>query len=291
MRVLVTGSSGHVGGAIAARLRTDGHTVIGVSRHRGSAAVSDHVEIDISDPDAVGRLSKAVEPCTAIVHAAASLSHDPDAPSVSLTNCWGSQAMLAVGRAWGVESFVYLSSIGVIGLPVELPITEDHPVAPRSAYHASKRFGEHLVQIAQSDGMSAVSLRLTAPVGAGMPRGRILSVFVERARRGEALVVLGQGTRQQNYVDVRDIATAVVQCLDARATGILNIGGPSSVSNVELAQTCIEVLNSSSEVQFSGLDSEEGATWDVSTSRAASSIGYSPRYRVADAILSIGSEM
>lgn len=134
MRVLVTGSSGHVGGAIAARLRSDGHTVIGVSRHRGSTAVNDHIEIDISDPDVVGRLSTAVEPCGAIVHAAATLSHDPDASAVSLTNCWGSQAMLAVGRAWGVENFVYLSSIGVIGLPVELPITEDHPVAPRSTY-------------------------------------------------------------------------------------------------------------------------------------------------------------
>ncbi len=197
--------------------------------------------------------------------------------------------MLAIGRAWGVESFVYLSSIGVIGQPVEAPITEDHPVAPRSAYHASKRFGEHLMQIAQLGGMGTVSLRLTAPVGAGMPPGRILSVFVDRARRGEALVVLGRGTRRQNYVDVRDVAAAVAQCLECSPTGILNIGGSSSVSNVELARTCVEVLRSSSEIQFSGEDSEEGARWDVSTSAAASSIGYSARYGIEDTILSIGS--
>ena len=121
------------------------------------------------------------------------------------------------------------------------------------------------MRLAEGSGRRAASLRLTSPSGPGTPENRILSVFVSRAVAGTPLQVLGQGTRKQNYVDVRDVAVAVETCLTKQASGIYNIAAAESISNYELAQTCIDELRSSSSVDFVGRpDPEEGTVWDVS---------------------------
>ncbi len=288
MRVLVTGSTGFVGSDIAARLREEGHTVVGASRR---SATNGDVSVDLRDVDVVRKILEGVEPCGAIVHAAASLNTDPDASSISLANCWGTQAVLAVARAWSVARVVYISSIGVIGSPVTVPITEDHPTVPTTTYHASKLFGEYLVRILATEGIPAASLRISSPVGQAMPGRRIFSVFVERAMRCEELVITGRGTRRQNFVDTRDVSGAVIQCIERGSSGTFNIGGPAGVSNVELARTCVDVLGSSSLIRFSGADPADGSSWDVSWERAAQTFGYLPKYSLAESIRSIAGHI
>jgi nucleoside-diphosphate-sugar epimerase len=290
MRILVTGSTGQVGRAVAAHLRTNGHSVVGLSRNGPSEFDAEHAMIDIADPAAVELITAATEPCQAIVHAAASLDFGPDARSVSAVNCWGTQAMLAVARIWGAQAFVFVSTISVIGLPCYTPITEDHPAKPIRAYQASKLFGEYLTSIAADGGMNAMSLRLTAPVGAGTPKNRIMRVFVEKAARDEPLVLVGRGTRQQNFVDVRDVASAVELCLGSLPTGVMNIAGDRAVSNADLAKTCVRVLESSSTIGFAGDDEEEGLEWHVSIARAQSLIGFHPQHGIESSIRAIAAE-
>ena len=70
---VVTGGSGAIGGAIAARLAPD-HTVVALDRH-GDVAV------DLSDPDAVRRAAGHVLDrygrCDVLVHAAAMVAFGP----------------------------------------------------------------------------------------------------------------------------------------------------------------------------------------------------------------------
>jgi UDP-glucose 4-epimerase len=294
VRILVTGSSGHVGGAIAEHLMQEGHEVIGLSRRvtKRNRLLSGAVAADIGQPDLIGSLDVERLRCEAVVHAAAALDKDPHALSISLTNGVGTQQVLELAARWQVSSFVYLSSVPVIGRPRQLPIDEAHPTDPVTAYHASKLYGEHLVGVAALSGMPAVSLRLTAPVGPGMPDGRILSVFVRRALAGEALELAGEGTRLQDYVDVRDIARAAQASLERRATGVLNIGSGRPVSNLELAQRCVAAVGSRSEVRLSGVpDPEEGLRWEVSIARAAEVIDYSPRQSIDDSINAVADDI
>jgi UDP-glucose 4-epimerase len=200
--------------------------------------------------------------------------------------------MLALAARWQVSSFVYLSSVPVIGLPRELPITEEHPVQPPTAYHASKLFGEHLCSVARAAGTPTVGLRLTAPVGPGMPDGRILPVFVRRALAGEPLELAGEGTRGQDYVDVRDIAAAVEAAIEAEPSGVLNIASGTCTTNLELAHSCVEVLGSASDVLLSGRpDPEDGVRWEVSIERAAASIDYRPSHSLKDSITAVAEEL
>ena len=289
MRVLVTGSSGHVGNAVATHLTKAGLEVVGLSRRPGDPAASiEHVQADIGSETVADRLSRQIRPCHGVVHAAASLEREPDAAAVPLTNCLGTQQMLKLASLWDARSFVYISGIAVIGSPRYHPITEDHPTDPPTAYHASKLFGEHLVRLATSKELAAASLQLTAPVGLGTPGGRILPVFVRRALANEPLRIAGCGTRRQNYVDVRDVATAVELCLRKSVAGLFHIASNESISNLDLARTCIRVLNSASVIEFSGEpDAEEGIVWDVSIARAAERFGYRPQFTIEDSIRSL----
>ena len=293
MRVLLTGASGHVGSAIATALADRGHEVVGVGRHltKGNRRLAGALVADLGRPGAVAALAAGQPRCDAIVHAAASLDKDNSSPALALTNGLGTQQLLKLAADWEVSAFVYISGVTVVGRPVQLPITEDHPTAPLSAYHASKLFGEHLVAIAGGAGMATVSLRLSAPVGPGMPAGRILSVFVQRAVAGEPLKVAGEGGRRQDYVDVRDVAAAVADALDQRPTGVLNIAAGRSVSNRELARLCVETLASTSEIVPSGVpDPEESLRWEIAIDRAEQTIGYRPRHSLEDSIVVVADE-
>lgn len=284
MRVLVTGTSGHLGGVIGTRLLEGDHEVIGISRrlNRSARTLSRALSLDLGSAGAAEAIEAAVPRCDVIVHAASAIEPDPYAPAITLTNGLGTQQLLSLASSWRVESFVYLSSVPVIGRPQTTPVTEAHPAQPRSAYHASKLFGEHLVRVSDVPG---VSLRLTAPVGPGMSDRRVLPVFVRRAIDGQPLEVAGEGTRAQDYVDARDVASAVEAAIERRASGLFNIAAGRCIANLALAQLCVDVLDSSSGVQLSGTpDPEEGVRWEVSVTRAEEVLGYRPAHPLEDSI-------
>jgi nucleoside-diphosphate-sugar epimerase len=293
VRILVTGSSGQVGAAIAARLLAAGHEVVGLGRRltKGNRQLSGALAVDLGRVGVAKALATRQRRCDAIVHAAASLERDPFAPDVSLTNCLGTQQIVELATRWQVASFVYISSLPVIGLPSSSPVTEEHPVCPLTSYHASKLYGEQLVGLAEREGIPSVSLRLTAPAGPGTPDGRIMTAFVRRALDGQPLLVAGKGTRGQDYVDVRDVAEAVMACIERTTRGLLNIGSGQCVTNLELARRCIEALGSTSEIRMTGsADPEDDVRWVVSIDRARSVIGYSPGRTLDESIAVIAQE-
>ena len=287
MKILVTGSSGFIGRAVVEHLIASGHEVIGLHAHAKTITSALHRDLvaDIASTEEIALLSKEIEPCDAIVHTAASLDMGLHSTDVSRVNCIGLQNVLWLASQWIGNQFIFLSSVPVIGIPRIFPITEDHPVEPLTAYHASKLFGEQIVRLAEKQGINTVSLRLSAPVGPGMPKNRLLSVFVRRALNGEPLEISGQGTRKQNYIDTRDIAKATELCLQGNVSGVFNIAASRSISNIDLAKLCIARCDSSSATLFNGrADSEEGYTWDISIEKAKTALGFVPKFDIDDAI-------
>lgn len=286
MRVLVTGASGHVGGAVARLLVESGNEVAGISRRPCSIPGVEYLSVDLSKPDATTRLLGELAPCEAVVHAAAAIDMDPLARATVATNCFGTQQVLAAVLKWRAN-LVYTSSIGVIGRPMELPVTEAHPVNPLTTYHSTKLCGEHLVAAAARQGVRATSLRVSSPIGPAMPSGRIFSTFVSQAAANDPIMLLGRGGRRQNYVDVRDVARAVELLCDRPATTILNIAGSRSISNLELAELCTRELDSRSSISLAGEDPEEEIRWEISIERAQGELGWRPRRGLGDSIRAV----
>lgn len=283
MKVLVTGASGHIGGAIVHALVEAGHEVVvavrGNERVQGAAKT---LPFNLLDDGIADSLLRAVERCDAIVHAAAIM--DPTFPNadVSRGNAGGTHQLLNVAQAWGGVSFVYISGVGVIGAPLQHPISETHPAQPATTYTASKLYGEILTRLYGESGAPAVSLRVSSPVGPGMRARRIFSIFAEAAAKGDTIHV-GDPERRQDYVDVRDVAAAVVACLGTAVTGLYNIASGRAVSNLELAKTAVAALNSASHIEVSPQQSVP-QVWDVSIEAARRAFGYAPRISLIDSV-------
>lgn len=283
-RVLVTGSSGFVGQAILRHLSAK-YTLVGLSR-RPTPGVHELIQHDLSVPG-IAAITAAAERCEVIIHAAARVDMDPFNAEVVATNTTGTLNAAALAAEWNAY-VIYLSSIQVIGRPQETPITEDHPTHPLTTYHTTKLFGEHLIAASVP---ASCSLRLTAPVGAGMPPARILPTFVRRAATGEGLKLAGEGGRRQDYVRVDDIAAAAAACIERRPRGVFNLGAGVSISNLELARLCIETLGSWSDITFSEhRDPEEDARWEVSIEKARDAFGYAPHSDLRDVIRALASD-
>lgn len=164
MRILVTGSSGHLGEALALTLRELGHEVIGLDIVAGPATT--HVG-SISDRAVVQRLmpgvSQVFHPAT--LHKPHVATHSRQAfIDVNLT---GTLNLLEEAVAAGVESLVYTSTTSVFGDALVPPpgepaawITEDVTPVPKNIYGVTKAAAEDLCQLFhRNQGLSTMVLR------------------------------------------------------------------------------------------------------------------------------------
>jgi UDP-glucose 4-epimerase len=292
MTVLITGGSGFIGKNIIAHFIEHHWDMTNISRTPVKIqGLKDQMSADISAENFIETIQRKVSPCEYIIHCAANIDFNFDNSQVSAVNCLGVHQILQLAKLWNVKSVVYISSIGVIGTPVLHPITEMHPLNPKTVYHASKLYGEYLALIANAAGLPCSILRLSSPIGPGMPQNKIVSRFVSRACENKPLTIFGTGSRKQNYVDVRDISFAIEQCITKSVCGIYNIGGDECISNLDLAKECIATLNSTSKIAYSPLDDdEEGVVWDLSIEKARSDFSYSPKYNIRRSIFDISND-
>jgi dihydroflavonol-4-reductase len=190
MRAYVTGASGFIGGHVARELREAGHEV----RDEW---------IDLLDRD---RLRAAIQGCDAVFHLAALYSYDAPASEHERVNVEGTRTVVELCRELRVRRLVHTSTCGTCGPVPGRPATEeDEPPAYELAvpYKRTKLEAERIVLAAARDGLDAVVVNPTTPVGEGdrfpTPTGRM----VEGVATGRYRGYLDTGV---NVVDVRDVA-------------------------------------------------------------------------------------
>ena len=291
MNILVTGSNGFIGHHTAEYLKNKGHHIIGLGRQdkpKYPDTVDEYVQCDM-DTDAVADILKftGVDHIDAVAHLAADMRHEPYCVEVVTGNCGGTQRLLEFCEYNKVPVFVQLSSLPVIGHPVQHPITEDHPLEPYTVYHITKHTEEMLADYARRyRGVRAASFRISAPVGIGVNPNTIFPTFVRKALADEPLELSGKGTRQQNYVHVDDISQALYLAItNEKAQGTYNLTGDLLISNKSLAEMVIRETESGSGITFTGKpDPADEYVWDASLEKIKNDIGYEPKVSMEYAI-------
>jgi len=146
------------------------------------------------------------------------------------TNIVGTLRMLEEAQRTHVRKIIFASSGGTVyGIPRAIPITEDHPTNPTSAYGISKLSIEkylHLHWILQK--LDYCILRISNAYGEREPTAGVQGVigtFLNRALHGQEIVIWGDGSAVRDYVYVGDVARAFVSAATASgAPRIFNVG-------------------------------------------------------------------
>ncbi len=232
MTVLVTGSAGFIGAAVARRLLEDGERVVGVDNLNAYYDVSlktarltrleafdsySHVTLDIADTAGVRSLFADHRP-RAVINLAAQAgvrqgAIDPH-PYVS-SNVAGFLNILEGCRHSGVEHLVYASTSSVYGADTTMPFSEhqgaDHPL---SLYAATKKANEMMAHsYAHLFGVPCTGLRFFTVYG---PWGRpdmALFRFADAITRGEPIPLYNSGRHRRSFTYIDDIVEGVVRVL------------------------------------------------------------------------------
>jgi UDP-glucose 4-epimerase len=194
----------------------------------------------------------------AVIHLAAETTvatSVTDPAKYFLSNVSKGLVLLEAMRRHGVPRMVFSSTASTYGEPQAVPISEDHPLCPISAYGESKLMFERCLSwYSRAYGLHAVALRYFNAAGATEARGEdrrdeshlIPLVFsVAQGKRG-AVEVFGSdyatadGTCVRDYVHVADIARAHLAAL-ARIDNIgfdaFNVASESGHSVLEVVST------------------------------------------------------
>lgn len=219
-RIVVTGATGFVGGALTRRLlatRPDADVLaLGRDRAHGAALQADGIEfkaLDLTDAHAVRR---ALRDADVVVHAAALSSPWGGYPAFHAANVVASANVADACVQAGVQRLVHISTPGIYhdGKPHH-GVREDHPLPPRAVNHyaATKREAERCVlATAAASGMPVLMLRPRAIFGPGDKA--ILPRIADALRQGR-LRRIGDGacTVDMSYID--NVVDAILLAIEA----------------------------------------------------------------------------
>lgn len=220
MNVLLTGGNGFVGSYCAALLNHHGHHV-----HAPTST-----ELDISKPF---KLPGHVD---CVIHLAAYNITSVGIQDPALFNAINVQGTRHVMEGVSADHVVFLSTLKV-----------HDPV--KGLYAQSKMDAEEVLR--QYQGKRSVTIVRSANIlGLGQAPKAVLPVFVSAAKHNEDLNLSANPLTPISYIDVLDIAEALMRCLKLRGiSSVYNVAYPNPVTLMELASKVIAACGSSSKIR------------------------------------------
>jgi len=243
VKFVVTGASGHLGANVVRSLVSAGEAVRAVDIRPGSALAgiaAEFVRGDVLDP---ATLKNAFAGAEFVFHLAAriSIAGDPDG-SVRRVNVDGVRHVAEAALEAGIRRMVHCSSLHAYDVGATRgPVRENALRATDCAlpaYDRSKAEGEDELRRVVDRGLDAVIMN---------PSGMFGPVDPGPSRMGRVLLAMFRGrmpmsiTGAFDWVDVRDVATALIAASERGRTGENYLIGGHRASVTELGRLAAEV--------------------------------------------------
>ena len=287
--IIVTGGAGFIGSHIVDALLGSGEKVAVidnlVSGTRDNLSEGANLlDLDIADPDVVDAIAD-LRP-EAVVHAAAqvSVANSMQDPNRDLeVNVQGTANVLAGAKAAGSSRFVFVSTGG--GIYGEADGADEATLPrPKSYYGAHKYLAERYVEIS---GLSYAIARLANVYGTRQRsdlEGGVVTIFMERLRKKQTLLIHGTGEQRRDLVYVADVVSAILAMVRNERVGTWNVGTGVSTSVLELLSTLEEQIEPAVEVRHGPSRPGDVGESRLSVDLIAEDLGWRPEHDLAEGI-------
>jgi UDP-glucose 4-epimerase len=265
--VLVVGGAGYIGCHTVRMLAERQVPVLVLDNlstgHRACVDVP-FVEGDLADRAAIRAVLREHRP-RAVMHFAAKCYvgesvHEP--AKYYRENVVNTFHLLEEMREARCREIVFSSTCATYGLPVEIPITEDHPQKPVSPYGRTKLHMEHMLEdYSRAYGLAYAALRYFNAAGAAPdgslgedhdPETHLIPLLLQVAQgRRDAITIFGDdydtpdGTCIRDYIHIVDLADAHLRALSLLQRGerqvVCNLGTGEGYSVKQVIEVARQV--------------------------------------------------
>lgn len=165
------------------------------------------------------------------------------------TDVMGTMVMMdSLKEHKNVQRFIHISTSEVYGTAETEPITEEHPLKPRSPYAAAKAGADRLVYAywATYD-VPVVIIRPFNNYGPNQHLEKVIPRFITLALKGLPLTVHGDGSARRDWIHVLDTADALDRALHIPEFNtikgqVINIGTGVATSVIDIGHMILENL-------------------------------------------------
>ena len=241
-RIAITGATGYLGSALAARLASEGHRVTGLARRRSAPDVVESlrrkgVEIvrgDVEDPHSLGA---ALAGADTVFHCAAVIGYRRRLSGLmQRVNVIGTRNVVDACLAGRVGRLVHVSSIAAVGLSREPELLDED--APwngdvlRAAYFDTKHAAEQRVHAGLAAGLDAVIVNPAAIYGPSSVPSNSNNLVIAAAGGRLRFVPTGG----MNVVPLETVVAGTLAAAERGATGRRYILGGENLTFLHLVR-------------------------------------------------------
>lgn len=297
-KTLVTGGAGFLGSHLCDRLIARGKDVLCVDNFfTGSKANIKHLfnnpYFELLRHDVCIPLYVEVDQIYNLACPASPVHYQHDPVQTTKTSVHGAINMLGLAKRVGAK-ILQASTSEVYGDPTVHPQPESYwgnvnPIGMRSCYDEGKRCAETLFfDYWRQHDLKIKVVRIFNTYGPRMhPNdGRVVSNFIVQAIKGEDITIYGDGLQTRSFCYVDDLIEAFLRMMDSPDSlrGPVNIGNPGEYTMLELAETVISIVGSSSKIVFLPLPSDDPKQRQPDITLAKNELGWAPKVNLEDGL-------
>ncbi len=299
MRVLVTGGAGFIGSHLCDRLLFLGHDVTALDNlitgstdniaHLAGRDDFSFIYHDVTeyifvqgDLDFIFHLASPASPVDYLTYPIQTLK----------VGALGTHKTLGLAREKGA-GFLLASTSEVYGDPLGHPQPETYwgnvnPVGPRGVYDEAKRFAEAITfAYMRFHGIDTKVARIFNTYGPRMRAhdGRVVPSFLNQAMEGRPLTIYGDGKQTRSFCYVSDTVEGLIRLMESEEHEPVNIGNPDEMTIGEFAKCVLELLDSSSRIEYRDLPVDDPKIRRPDITRARELLGWEPTVSLREGLM------
>lgn len=288
-RVLITGGLGFIGRRLIRKLVSNKAEVIILDNNKKERddvdidfGVADILDIDISQPFDLEHHDISI-----IFHLAAltNLKECTKNPLKAFEiNCLGTQNLLESIRSSRIERFIYMSTLGVYGIPKNLPMDEDHPTIPIEPYAASKLAGESVTMAySNSYGVEASIARSFNAYGPGQRNDFIIPRIIEQGLEKD-IIELENIKSTRDFIWVDDVAEGLIKIAEKGKDTLYNLGTGIETPVEEVIKIVGELLGKKIAIKTKSIKKSGVLRSRADIEKAKTHLGWRPKVNLREGL-------
>jgi nucleoside-diphosphate-sugar epimerase len=114
--------------------------------------------------------------------------------------------------------------------------------------------------------------------------GRAIPTFLTQALADKPVTVFGDGSQTRSFCYVSDLIEGLVRLAESGVHDPVNLGNPTEMTLLEMAQTVVEMTESRSEIVFEALPVDDPKVRQPDITRAREVLGWEPKVELREGL-------